>query len=145
MPMPFTAHKIRKGGEMNRTIALLTADRQEAKHMGRVIEEGPYQTVFHSDLVDLESGIRSTPCIAVILDVDSVRLDNRTIRRLAATFPAVSFFCTSRDRFHPDLEEAICHYLFACLAKPVNPDELHYFLKCISDPEESESRAPPDP
>ena len=126
-------------------VALLSAERQEANHLGRMIEEGPYQTMIHSGLAALEAGMRSTSCIAAILDVDSVCLDNRTIRRLTEAFPSVSFFCTSRDRFHPDLEEAICHYLFACLAKPVNPDELHYFLKCINDREESESRAPPDP
>jgi len=84
-------------------------------------------------LAALTSDLAKRPCMAVILDLDSVPLDNRAIRNLACTFPSVSFFGASRDRFHPELKDAICYHLFACMTKPIDSDELHFFLKCIRD------------
>ncbi|RJQ67026.1 MAG: hypothetical protein C4519_24730 [Desulfobacteraceae bacterium] len=124
-------------------IALLGTEAEDCEALRRIIEAGPYRAVPYSKLADLESGLRSAPCLAAILDIDSVPLENRTIRQLTIAFPGVSFFCTSRYRFHPELKDAICYHLFACLNKPVDYDELHYFLKCILR-NETDSRGPPD-
>jgi hypothetical protein len=113
------------------TIAILGVDALDSQILCRAIEEGPYFTKIFDSLENLKNGLASESCLAAFLDIDSVPLDNRTIRRLTLSFPSVCFFCTSRDRFHPDLKEAICYHLFACLNKPVDPDELHYFLRCI--------------
>ena len=123
-------------------VVILGADAQEVEALCRIIEKGPYQTSTCAGLSALESMLASDPYLAVILDIDSVPLDNRTIRTLTLSFPSTCFLGTSRDRFHPELKEAICYHLFACLTKPVDPDELHYFLKCIRD-DETESRGPP--
>ena len=82
----------------------------------------------------LESGLASFP-LAVILDVDSVPLDNHAIRNLKASNPAVSFLMVSRERFHPELQESISHVLYACLKKPADTDEIIYLLKSIWDHE----------
>ena len=124
------------------TIALVGSEESETDGLRCIIEEGPYLTKTYSCLDALKSGLRADPHMAAILDIDSIPLDNRTIRRLTMEFPLVCFFCTSHDRFHPELKDAICHHLFACLRKPVNPDELHYFLKCIHE-NEGDSRGPP--
>lgn len=92
-----------------------------------------YQTEICTGLTALKSGLSSRACIAAILDLDSVPLDNRTVNVLASEFPEVRLLCASRDRFHPELKDAISHHIFACLTKPIDPDELHYFLKCIRD------------
>ncbi|MBR9984711.1 MAG: hypothetical protein KFF68_02260 [Desulfosarcina sp.] len=123
-------------------VAVMGADAQEAASICRIIREGDYRTATCSNLNDLTS-ILSDPCMAAFLDLDSVPLDNRTIRALALAHPATCFLCISGERFHPDLQEAIRHHLFACLHKPVDPDELHYFLRCIRD-DATESRGPPE-
>jgi hypothetical protein len=125
-------------------VVILGVDAQEVKGLCRMIENGPYRTVTCAGLTDLESmlGHGHDPCLAVILDVDSVPLDYRTIRDLAQSYPLTCFLCTSKERLHPDLKDAISRHLFACLHKPVDPDELHYFLKCIRN-NGTESRGPP--
>ena len=73
--------------------------------------------------------------LALLIDVDSVTVDNRTIRDLKLKFPGIEFLCISGTRFHPDLQEAIAHHFYACLLKPVDPDELYYWLKSIYENE----------
>lgn len=123
-------------------VVILGADAHDSEAIYRIIEKGPYRTETCPSLIGLETILASTPCLAVILDIDSVPLDNRTIRELTQSYPSTSFMCTSKERFHPDLKDAISCHLFACLHKPVDPDELNYFLKCIRD-NETESRGPP--
>jgi hypothetical protein len=67
------------------------------------------------------------------MDIDSVPVDNRTIRELTIKHPETYFLCTSKDRFHPDLKDAICYHIYACLNKPVDPDELFYWLRSIDE------------
>jgi hypothetical protein len=69
------------------------------------------------------------------LDIDTVPVNNRTIRDLALKNPSVRFLCTSKDRFHPELKDAICYHIYACLNKPIDPDELLFWLKSIYEEE----------
>lgn len=124
-------------------IVVLSADADETAALIRIIETGRYRTGACDSISTLEGLLRAETCLAVIIDVDNIALDNRTIRGLTRTFPSVFFLCLSRERFHPNLKEAISRYFFACLKKPVDPDELFYFLECIRD-NEPETRAPPD-
>ena len=48
----------------------------------------------------------------------------------------------SFDKFHPELKDAICYHIYACLNKPIDPDELLYWLKCIQE-DDTESRGSP--
>lgn len=130
-----------KAGFTN-TVVILGAVAQDNEAICRIIEKGPYRTETCLRISQLETILASDPCRTVILDVDSVPLDNRTIRDLTHSYPSTCFLCTSKEHFHPDLKDAISHHLFACLHKPVDPDELHYFLKCIRD-NGTESRGPP--
>jgi DNA-binding NarL/FixJ family response regulator len=118
-------------------ICILGKDTPDTVEIRRIVLTQPntYRAARYPTLTDLESGLSLSidACIAAILDLDSVPLDNRTIRQLTTSFPSVQFLSASRDRSHPDLRDAIAHHLFACLTKPIDPDELHYFLKCIRD------------
>ena len=71
--------------------------------------------------------------MAVLMDIDSVAVDNRVIRELAADCPATPFLCISRERVHPELKDAISNHIYACLNKPVDQDELRYWMKCIKE------------
>jgi hypothetical protein len=82
---------------------------------------------------DLEAGLKSSACLAIILDVDSVAVSNRSVRTLKENFPAISIFCSSGCRFHPELQDALAHHIIACLGKPVDPDELQFWLRAIND------------
>ena len=84
-----------------------------------------------NSLPDLEVYLGKKDCRVVLMDIDSVPVDNRTIRELTIKHPEAHFLCTSKDRFHPDLKDAICYHIYACLNKPIDLDELFYWLKSI--------------
>jgi DNA-binding NtrC family response regulator len=67
----------------------------------------------------------------VILDLDDPLVDNRMIRDVKRTRPALQVIGISRRPFHPELKEAITNHIYACLCKPVDPDELVYLVKSI--------------
>ncbi|CAB5095453.1 hypothetical protein D3OALGA1CA_1177 [Olavius algarvensis associated proteobacterium Delta 3] len=123
-------------------ILILSTDEEEVKTLIHEIEHMNYLVQAFGAIADFKDQLRAEPCLAGILDIDSVPLDNRTIRELTVLFPSVGFLCTSRERFHPQLKEAISFHIFACLYKPVDPDELLYWLRCIRE-SEAESSDPP--
>lgn len=127
---------------MKKEILVLNANAAEARDMVRLLEQAHYRTRTIRKLVRLEDRLREAACMAVIIDIDSVKVDNRSIRNLTLDFPEVCFLCTSRDKFHPELKDAICYHIYACLNKPIDPDELFYWLKCIRE-NEQETRASP--
>ena len=46
-------------------------------------------------------------------------------------FPGAPVLCVSQDKFHPELKDAICYHIYACLNKPIDTEELLYWLQCI--------------
>jgi DNA-binding NtrC family response regulator len=127
---------------MTPIIMVLNADLKESQEIGSLLEQAGYVPVVIHRKEDLYGQLKVLRCLTVILDVDTIRLDNREIKELTRKFPNVSFLCTSKDPFHPELKEAICNHIYACLKKPVDPDELFYWLKSIRE-SEAELRDPP--
>lgn len=84
----------------------------------------------------LNQRIAQNDILAVIIDIDSVPLENRILRGLAVQNPAIYFFCMSERRFHPELEDAIGSHLYACINKPVDPDELLFWVRSIQKEKE---------
>jgi DNA-binding NtrC family response regulator len=112
-------------------IAILSANAADAANFRNQIESIDYRTETYLTLSDLKDGLAADPCMAVILDADSISLDNLIIRNLKARHPIVYFLLASRERFHPELQESISQILYACLKKPADFDEIHYLLKSI--------------
>lgn len=97
-----------------------------------MMAERNYASDILLSLEELVSRLGSNDVTAAFIDVDSVSVDNRNIRDLTLKHPSVYFFCISRDRFHPELKDAICYHIYACLNKPIDPDELRFFLDSIA-------------
>ncbi len=114
-------------------IAILNADEEECREMCALLAQQHYKAMPLYSMADLELCLKKKDCLAVLMDIDSVPVDNRTIRDLTIRHPEVCFLCTSKDRFHPDLKDAICYHIYACLNKPVDPDELFYWLRSIHE------------
>ncbi len=120
---------------MKKKVIILDADLNSSMELSNIIKSKNYPLTVSAELSSLEESFISDQYVAVILDIDSVPVDNRTIRDLALKYPGVRFLCTSKDRFHPELKDAICYHIYACLNKPVDPDELLYWIKCIYEEE----------
>jgi DNA-binding NtrC family response regulator len=113
-------------------IALLSADGPDAQAFCHTLETARYRTIVYSRVPDLDNGLRKNPCLAAILDADSIPLTNAAIRTLKENHPQVHFLLASRNPFHPELQEAISRILFACLKKPADADEILYLLRSMA-------------
>lgn len=120
---------------MGNCICILSTDGKQIEQLRSILCEEQFEARVFQDLEALLMGLSHTGCLAVILDVDSVQVTNRMIRQIKNRFSEVSIFCTSQDRLHPDLKDALSQHIYACLGKPLDPDELHFWLKCIRDNE----------
>ena len=120
---------------MKKEILLLDADKDSSRRLSNMLTSRGYSNIITRSLTSLEELIESNKYIAVVLDIDSVPIENRTIRELALKYPGFCFLCTSKDRFHPELKDAICYHIYACMNKPIDPDELLFWIKSIYEEE----------
>ena len=120
-------------------ILVLDADAESCQRLCEILEKGCYPATSLHSLFDLEDTIEKGGYLAIIIDIDSVAVDNRVIRELTVSYPEIYFLCTSKDRFHPELKDAICYHIYACLTKPVDPDELVYWLRSIYEDESEDA------
>ena len=118
---------------MQKAILLMDADPLGSADLLALLSGHDYATQRVGSLADLRHKLAEEEFMAVLMEIDSVAVDNRAIRELAAGFPAIPFLCISRDRVHPELKDAISNHVYACLTKPVDQDELSYWMKCIKE------------
>ena len=101
-----------------------------------ILEERHYRGIPTYSMKNLRGAIRESACRGVILDLDTVPVDNRVLRELRRQNPGIGIVGLSERRFHPELEEAIRSHIYACLGKPPDPDELVYWLRSIYENDE---------
>lgn len=121
---------------MKKGIVVVDSDQDQCRRLCTLLEKNQYSTISIHSIQLLEANLKQHICPAVILDIDTIPVDNRTVRKLTLKFPNVYFFCLSEQPFHPELKDAICFHIYACLNKPVDPDELLYWIKCTYEEEE---------
>lgn len=111
-------------------MAVLDADpehcREMCKFLGSQYPAAPVQTVSDLIIVLNNQNVRT-----VIIDIDTVPVDNLTIRNLKTRYPGICYLCVSERPFHPDLREALGCHVVACVRKPVDRSELSFWLKSI--------------
>jgi len=116
---------------MKRKVILISKKSKEQNKIDAVLSKNGYKSHLIESIESLDLQLTDLSCNCVIFDLDSVSIDNRTIRELTIQYPHIYFLCLSKDRFHPELKDAICYHIFACLTKPLDYDELIYWLRCI--------------
>jgi DNA-binding NtrC family response regulator len=118
---------------MQKNILLMDADPLGSAGLLALLSRQDYKAQRVGSLTELRHTLAKEKFMAVFMDIDSVAVDNRVIREFAANFPATPFLCISRERVHPELKDAIRNHIYACLTKPVDMDEITYWLRCIRE------------
>ena len=126
---------------MENKVVVLDTDETQGRELCTILEKGPYRAYPLQSLPDLGRCIETSTCLAVFIDIDTVLIDNRTVRDLTLKYPEVHFFCISKHPYNPELKDAICYHIYACLNRPVDPDELFYWLRSIDQNDEDEQPA----
>lgn len=118
--------------EPEEQIFVLDTDKEQCRQLCSLLEEKAYRTKSVQTMESLTEQLRAKQVMAVIIDLDTVAVDNRTVRELALKNRGTCILALSRDRFHPHLRDAICYHIYACINKPLDPEELFYWLKAIA-------------
>ena len=120
---------------MQKSILVIDANEKQCRELCDLLENGYFTATPLHSIHNLEKSIEDTGCQAIFWDIDTVTADNRTLRDLTVKFPGVYFFCLSSHPFHPELQDAICYHIYACINRPIDPDELFYWLRSIEENE----------
>lgn len=117
----------------NKVVFVVNADSEDSSGISHLLEEAGCLAQTVGSPAELKDLLKDKACMAVIMDIDSVAVDNRTIRDLASAVPAIPFLYLSKERLHPELKDSIRDHIYACLTKPIDSDELTYWLRCIRE------------
>lgn len=116
-----------------KTVILISRESDELHEIRQTLEENRYAVYVVENIESLNQALADMIADCVILDLDALNVDNPTIRKLTIQYPQIYFLCMSKNRFHPELKDAICYHIYACLTKPLDHDELLYWLRCIEN------------
>ncbi|MGB8993421.1 MAG: hypothetical protein WCD80_15300 [Desulfobaccales bacterium] len=114
-------------------VAVADADELQCRKSCALLQQLDYPTTPLYSLLDLKAYLKNQPDGIVILDMDTVAADNRFFRELKRQAPGLYILALSSRPYHPGLEEAMGCHIYACLAKPLDPEEFRYWMKSIAE------------
>jgi len=117
---------------MQSPIMIVSGDKRESLDLRTLLENHGYLITRSHSLANLGPQLRENCCRMLLLDLDHLSVDNRYIRELSRQQPTLSIIAVSSRTFHPELEEALSSHISACLVKPVDIDELLFWLRSLS-------------
>ena len=118
---------------MGRPILVVDANKEQCKALCAILEDEQYRAIPFNSLVNLEEEIQENACQVVILDLDTLSVDDRFITKLRRKNPGLPIMGLSSRPFHPELKEAMSTHICACLGKPPDLDELIYCVKAFCE------------
>ena len=80
---------------MQKRILIVDAVRKQCRQFCTLLEKGGYPATPMHSILNLEKSLAAGEYLAVILDIDTVAVDNRTIRELTIKYPGLIFFALS--------------------------------------------------
>jgi len=128
--------------QMKTKIVVVDSDETQCGEICALLDERKYHATPVYSLANLKKCIQDTEWLVVIMDLDTIQIDNRAIRDLTLKYPGLYLLCLSSNRFHPHLKEALCYHIYACINKPIDPDELFYWLRSIYENESDPKNHP---
>ena len=114
-------------------VLVVAGDRGPGLEVCSLLQELDYTPTLICSLKNLEQELKKDPEVAVILDLDTVPVNNQFFRGLRKLHPQLHLLGISELSYHPGLEEVIGSHLLACLVKPLDVEELCFWLKSISE------------
>lgn len=117
---------------MNLLVILVGTAREHPFELATTLAANDIQVLRCRSILDVEKLSGEDDPGVVILALDDPHVNNRVLRDLKRRHPALQIIGISSRPFHPELKEAIANYMYACLSKPLDTDELIYLVKSIS-------------
>jgi DNA-binding NtrC family response regulator len=115
-------------------IFLIGYDENHTGNLCAVLENEHYRPVLTSSLSEVKGRLDIHRGQVLLIDLDQITLDNRSLKELRKEFPDLGLIGLSSRRFHQELEEAMSRYIDACFEKSEDYEDLLYWLKAVFDP-----------
>jgi DNA-binding response OmpR family regulator len=127
---------------MRQLVAVVNSDKEDCQRVCAFLAQRSYRAIPLHSLNHLERETQGGGYRVVIVDLDTLPVDNRLFREIKKSNPRTRIIGLSGRPFHPDLEEAFSAHISVCLAKPVDWDELMYWLRSLGENERSPRDSP---
>ena len=114
-------------------IAVVNADVQNCQELCALLVQASIPVAPLYSLEDLHEHLSKGQFKALIVDLDTLAVDNAFFRNLKKHNPDLAILCLSSRTFHPGLQEAMGSHIYASLGKPLNSEELFFWLKTIAE------------
>ncbi len=114
-------------------VAVVDADEQNCRELCALLMQAGVAVAPLFSLGDLPEHLRREQVAVVIVDLDTLPVNNNFFRSLKKQYPHLHVLCLSSRTHHPGLKEAMGSHICASLAKPLNSEELFYWLKAVSE------------
>jgi DNA-binding NtrC family response regulator len=114
-------------------VAVVDTEEPQCRELCALLEEAGIQAVALVALEGLRQRLKKEQVGVLIVDLDTLPVDNNFFKSLKKQNPRLHILCLSSLTYHPGLKEAMGSYIYASLAKPLNTEELLYWLKAIAE------------
>lgn len=128
---------------MHEPVVVVDSDENQCLQLCELLEAEHYKTTALNSLGSLEGALIENGCQIILFDLDTLPVDNRLFRDIKKMNPALRIIGISSRPFHPELQEAMSKHIYVNLSKPVDGDELIYWLKSICE-NDADSRDSPE-
>ena len=118
---------------MRQEVIILNPDFSESQHTIQLLKSNGYYSNAVDNFEAFLKALGNPECIAGLIDIDCFKINNNQVQEIAEQHPNTVLFFTSTERIHPDLKESIAQFVFACMTKPLNPNELVFWLRSLMD------------
>jgi DNA-binding NtrC family response regulator len=112
---------------------VIDADEQNCREICALLEQADIPVAPRYSLEGLSEYLKKEPVGVLIIDLDTMKVDNLFFRNLKKQHPELHILCISSRTHHPGLEEAMGAHIYASLSKPLNSEELLFWLKAIAE------------
>lgn len=116
---------------MDNTILVVEPDQEKRDELCAMLQRYHYYSDGLHSLEDLQEKLQEAVCQLVILDLDTLPVDNRFFRNIRRQYPTMWILGLSSRPFHPELKEAMSQHIYSCLSKPVDEEELVFWIKSL--------------
>ncbi len=113
-------------------VLVLDGDREHAESVRALVRSQGHQVRILASwsALDLAAGKAEV----LLVDLDTVETDDRRLGELARRGSGPVVMTMSASPHHPHLGQSMQKHVFAALAKPLDPEELNFWLRSIPGP-----------
>ena len=117
-------------------VLILDGDPRQGKQLVRLVSSQGYPP---RELRSWEQLPETTGRTVLLVNLDTVKSDNRDLLEAAKRNPGLIVLTLSQQKFHPELSRAMQEAVFASLCQPLDQEELLFWLRSIGEMDQGQA------